>query len=158
MSWYSSSGPYTPVKRRSAKVEPLTPDQVKYILENPYPTGYTYANSSSYSVNKPRDYIHPNLSRPALSSIVKDTVSWVFSTLFLYTPLYPLYLGYQKGTSLFGYITIVTNFVKDAFVIFFKSIQDFFYTNGYMIMQLKDDIKTLFEGELGRHKWYELFL
>ena len=33
---------YTPVQRRS-KADPLTPDQVKYILENPHPTGYTYA-------------------------------------------------------------------------------------------------------------------
>uniref|UniRef100_A0AC34F3D1 SUN domain-containing protein n=1 Tax=Panagrolaimus sp. ES5 TaxID=591445 RepID=A0AC34F3D1_9BILA len=86
-------------------------------------------------------------------SSVKNTVRWTFSTLFTSTPLYSLYRGYQNGENLFGYVRIITDFMKNAVVIFFKSIQDFFYTNGNMVLQLKDDIHSLFGGEHGKHKW-----
>jgi hypothetical protein len=49
---------------------------------------------------------------------------------------------------LVGFFGIVAEFVansfKDVFVILFHGIQDFLYTNGSMVVQLKNDVKNLF--------------
>lgn len=80
---------------------------------------------------------------------IKNTIYWIFSTLFKATPLHSLYRGYQKGTNVFGYIRILTDFVTEAFVIFFQGVQDFLYTTRSMAIQFKDDVKNLFWRLLG---------
>uniref|UniRef100_A0A914Z316 Uncharacterized protein n=1 Tax=Panagrolaimus superbus TaxID=310955 RepID=A0A914Z316_9BILA len=128
----SSGGPYTPVLRKS-RCKPLTPEQVKHILENPYPTGYTYANSSSYSINNPREYINPNLSR---SSLLSSSCSSSYD--------------FDEEDSSSSYIAKPFWFIISLAAVMFQGFGDFFNTNGYMMMQLKKILEHFFRDMMGK--------
>uniref|UniRef100_A0AC35FZ41 SUN domain-containing protein n=1 Tax=Panagrolaimus sp. PS1159 TaxID=55785 RepID=A0AC35FZ41_9BILA len=74
-SFSSSNEPYAAIMRKLRNNEPLTPEQARYVLENPYPTGYSCAKSASHLNNNPREHINPNLNRSSLLSSDTSTSS-----------------------------------------------------------------------------------
>ena len=67
----------------------------------------------------------------------------------MFTPLYPVYLAYQKGTNVLSFIPIAGEFVKNMFVIGYRCIEDLISKNGYMLNQLQYDIRRTFWSLLG---------
>ena len=74
---------------------------------------------------------------------------WLVSTIFMFTPLYPVYLLFKKGTGIFSYIGNFVGFFKDLLAIIYNCVADVSNNHGYMTNKLPADIRQAFSKLLG---------
>uniref|UniRef100_A0AC34FCH4 Uncharacterized protein n=1 Tax=Panagrolaimus sp. ES5 TaxID=591445 RepID=A0AC34FCH4_9BILA len=74
---------------------------------------------------------------------------WILSTILMFTPLYPVYLLFQKGTNVFGWIGNSMGFIKDLLAIVYNCVADVSNNHGYMTNKLPADIRRAFSKLLG---------
>uniref|UniRef100_A0A914YNR2 Uncharacterized protein n=1 Tax=Panagrolaimus superbus TaxID=310955 RepID=A0A914YNR2_9BILA len=74
---------------------------------------------------------------------------WIVSTILMFTPLYPVYLLFQKGTNVFSWIGNFIGFLKDLLAIVYNCAADVSNNRGYMTHKLPADIRRAFSKLLG---------
>jgi len=74
---------------------------------------------------------------------------WIISTIFMFTPLYPVFLLFKKGTNVFGWIGNFVGFCKDILTIIYNCTADVSNNHGYMTNKLPADIRGAFSKLLG---------
>uniref|UniRef100_A0AC35GR81 Uncharacterized protein n=1 Tax=Panagrolaimus sp. PS1159 TaxID=55785 RepID=A0AC35GR81_9BILA len=80
---------------------------------------------------------------------------WLISTIFMFTPLYPVYLLFKKGTGIFRPIGNFVGFFKDILAIIYNCVTDVSNNRGYMSNKLPSDIKQAFSKLMGYEAGYD---